>query len=105
MYKETINSVWNWLDTHSHWTRLRLLGNSRLAKATSIIPIVGSVLLFNYEFLEFITYTRVSDSPDGLVPFWRIHFLYYGSCFIAVATLIYAFFCPERVKKYEGMVE
>jgi hypothetical protein len=102
---EVRNRIWHWLDTHSHWTKLRILGNSRLAKVTSVIPIVGSVLLLNYEFLEFITYTNIQDGTGGSLPFWRIHLLYYGSCFIAVATLIYAIFCPERVKKYEGIVE
>src|SRR3954451_553657 len=87
-----------WLDYQSLWTRLRGLGNSKIAKATSLIPIAGSFLIVDYTFLEKIPFFNH-------LTFRSIHFLYYDSCSIAIATMLFALFCPARVKKYLGLVK
>lgn len=96
------------LDQASHWRNLRALGNSTLAKATSIIPLLGALLLYNYNVLHLLELFGRADRTcewGSCIPFWNTHLLYFGSCSIAVATIIYALRCPERVKKYESPVE
>jgi hypothetical protein len=88
------HQVWQWVETQFPWDKIRGLGNSPIAKITGLIPVLGSILVFNYSFLAFLTFTELTS-----IPLVRIHLIYYGACLIGVASVVYALFCPTRIKK------
>lgn len=87
----------------SAWTALRSIGNSTTAKLTIIIPFVGYLIIFNENLSK---YMQLSSELFGhhvgdpaTVP-WRLLAVYFGLSLIAIASLLFATFCPQEIKKY-----
>lgn len=91
-----------WLDHKSRWSVLRGLGNSPVARATTAVPLVGYLLLFNREIVEVLSLHVDFCQPATCGPSLRLLLLYLGCCSIAVGAALYSWKCPTLIKKYDS---
>jgi hypothetical protein len=91
------------LSYKSRWNNLRSIGNSPIARASIAVPILGYIIVFHRDLIE---YLKIHSSfCDGCAVSWRLHFLYFGSCFFAMGSILYGLVCPTLIKKYGGATE
>jgi hypothetical protein len=74
------------------WNSLRGIGNSPVARASIAVPILGYLILFHRDLIDYLK--MHAQFCDGCTVSWRLHFLYFGSCFFALGALVYGFYCP-----------
>jgi hypothetical protein len=91
------------IEYSARWNNLRDMGNSHVAKASIAVPILGYLILFQSDLIEFLK-MHVSVCKDCSVP-WRLHTFYFASCFIAAGAIMYAWRCPPLIKKYAGATD
>jgi hypothetical protein len=97
----------------SAWSSLSKLGNSPLAKATIVVPVLGYLLIMNEEFRDWFATghcvscpaAEVHEALDQPVPLiythvWRLIFIYFGLTLTGIATAIFGLFCPFSSRKY-----
>jgi predicted membrane channel-forming protein YqfA (hemolysin III family) len=71
------------------------------------MPAFGYILLLNANVHQYLT-VKYDDwllTHLHLPGVWRIWLLFYGSFFLAAATILYSFFCPEEIKRYTSSFE
>jgi hypothetical protein len=97
-----------WLDEKLAWTLFRTVSNSYAVKLTIFIPLIGYWIIFNDKLLEIITLSKKIIDPN-VVPDSNISInllcLYFGLCFIAIASFLYQVLCPRIIKKYGTPIE
>jgi hypothetical protein len=93
------------------WTTLRPVGNSWPARLTILLPLVGYFIIFNdalaHSHLANLIREFEGRTPDNLglsVP-PRVFQLYFGLCFIAAASALYAWWCPSIIKRHSSAGE
>jgi hypothetical protein len=88
------------------WHNLRSIGNSTLARMTIVIPVVGYLILFNEKLQDYLQIsTELLGHPQAGSGLPRLLAIYFGLCFVAVASTLFALFCPLQVKKYASAEE
>ena len=103
--KDKWNEFLVWLELHSRWSVLRSLGGSNLVKASVLMPAFGYMLLLNDNVHQYLTIKYDGVLLNYLPNVWRIWLLFYGSFLVALATLLYSYFCPPDVKRYGSPYE
>ena len=83
------------------WNQLRGIGNSAIAKSTIAIPILGYMLIFNDRVVSYLQIHTDFCQSSGCGVSWRLYFFYFGCCFIALGSAVYAVFCPALIKKHK----
>src|SRR5262245_24963766 len=79
------------------WDELHALGSSRLVQLTVVLPVVGYLILFSATLRDHLTlYVDMGSEPV----FWRLYLLYFGFCFLSIGALIFAWECPDEVKRH-----
>jgi hypothetical protein len=91
-----------WIVQESRWSRLRLLGNSAIAKATIAIPLLGYFILFNANLLDYLKLHPEFCTGRGCSVSWRLFFIYFGCFAIALGSTLYSWKCPALIKKYDS---
>lgn len=94
-----------WLEAHARWGQLRALGNSNLVRASVLMPVFGYMLLLNDNVHQYLTIKYDGRLLNYLPAIWRIWLLFYGSFFVAIGSILYSFFCPPEVKRYQSAFE
>jgi hypothetical protein len=61
------------LSEFAKWNSLRVIGNSTIGKAAIIVPVLGYLLLFNHEVVNFLK-LHSTLCNDCTIP-WRLNFL------------------------------
>jgi hypothetical protein len=89
-----------WPNYAARWNNLSRIGNTTIAKASILVPILGYLLLFQKDVIKFLQ-MHVDICATCEVS-WRLHFFYFGCCFFALASLFYGWKCPTLIKRYEG---
>jgi hypothetical protein len=69
------------------------------------MPAFGYMLLLNENVHQYLTVKYDGWLLTFLPNVWRIWFLFYGSFFLATATIVYSIFCPPEVKQYSSAFE
>jgi len=93
------------------WTTLRPVGNSSAARLTILLPLIGYFIVFNDGFshsqLAKLIVEIEGKKPDnlGLSVSPRLFQIYFGLCFVAVASALYAWACPVVVKRHSSAGE
>ena len=87
------------------WKALRGIGNSTFAKSTILMPVLGYFIIFNSYFVHYMQEHHDLCSVSQCDITWKFYFLYFGASSIGLASLAYAIFCPEIIKKYGGASE
>jgi hypothetical protein len=103
MNKSSASSLWPQpLHMRPRWNELREIGNSRIAKSSAAIPIVGYMLIFNDEVVRYLRIHTDFCQGTACGATWRLSYFYFGCCFIALGSALYAIFCPSLIKKYKN---
>lgn len=90
------------INTASTWSKLRLLGNSHIAQSTIAVPILGYLILFNANIIDYLRlHTDFCEGAACSVS-WRLYFIYFGCFFISIGASIFGLMCPSVTKKYGG---
>ncbi len=92
--------MWAWVEQRCHWGQLREIGSSNIVKASVLMPVFGYMLLLNDNVQQYLTVRYDGWLLKYLPSLWRVWLLFYGSFFVAIATILYAWRCPSEVKKY-----
>jgi len=92
--------IFEWLEKHSRWRQLKQLGSSNIVRASVLMPAFGYMLLLNENVHQYLTIKYDGWLLNYLPNVWRIWFLFYGSFFVALATILYSIYCPPEVKNY-----
>ena len=89
------------------WTSLRELGNSNAVKLTILMPIIGYLILLNEQALHYLELSHrifgieAQEGNTLAAPVsWRLLFLYFGLCLVAIASALHQLFCPTITKRY-----
>ena len=98
---KTPGGLWKWLEAQSRWSKLRVLGQSNMVRASVLMPVFGYLLLFNEKARQFLTIFYDANGVFRHFPsMWRVWMLYYGSFSLAIGSLLFAFLCPICIKQY-----
>ena len=87
---------------------MRSVGNSPATKATIFIPLVGYLILFNENLLHYVELSRelFGAHNSHAAPYAQVSLrllsVYFGLSLIAVASVIYAVWCPQQVKTFDS---
>ena len=81
------------------WNDLRRIGNSSIARASVAVPILGYLILFHSDLINYLK-LHSSFCQDCQVP-WRLHLLYFACCSFALGQVVYAWRCPQVIKSYQ----
>jgi hypothetical protein len=77
------------------WRHLRATGNSASVKVTTLMPLIGYLIVFNSHVVDVISLSRHLlgfEQQHGLSTY--LLSLYFGLCLVAVASM-----CPRVIKK------
>ena len=80
------------------WDILWQFGTSRLVRSTVAVPILGYLILFNAELIDY--WRTTFDVATDAVVHWRLYFLYFGFSSLAVGSLVFSVQCPDVVKEH-----
>jgi hypothetical protein len=95
-------AAFDWLELNSRWNRLKALGSSNLVRASVLMPAFGYMLLLNDQVHQYLTIKYDGWLLKYLPNVWRIWLLFYGSFFLAIATILYSAVCPRVIKLYSS---
>ena len=90
------------------WTTLRPVGNSIIVKLTVLVPAVGYLIMFNEKLVGYVDLIREISGVDdkgGLSVPPRLFQIYFGLCFVAIASAIYSLACPSIIKRYPSAID
>ena len=89
------------------WSFFRGIGNSSIARATIIVPVIGYLLILNSDFVSWVVHSDASTATSVrphvsllCTKAWRLVAIYYGLTCIGVATALFGFMCPFMHRKY-----
>jgi hypothetical protein len=83
------------------WRLLRSIGNSKAAKLTVLIPLIGYLILLNDNV---VAHLGLFGEAAGAT-LTRLLAVYCGLVFVAIASVIFAIYCPREVKRYASPEE
>jgi hypothetical protein len=87
------------------WRLLRSIGNSKAAKLTILIPLIGYLILLNDTVIKHLELSEeVFGAPSGAT-LTKLLIIYCGLVFVAVASTIFVARCPLEVKRYASSEE
>lgn len=97
------------------WSSIRRVGQSRLMAMTIVVPLVGSLLLFNQHLINLLTLSPAiigkwfdgigSDEASKMLTFSRLYYLYFGLSFLGMGSAMFAMLCPIDVKNNASVRE
>ncbi len=96
---------------------LRSLGQSRLLSLTVAVPFLGSLIIFNQQLVNLLSISPTvialwtgSIEPAALDELARtltmqyLYLIYFGLCFLGIASFLFTIFCPNEVKVYSSVL-
>lgn len=84
-----------------NWNALKSSANSNLAKYSIIVPLVGWLLLYNYNLELFLE--QILEREINITIGWRLHVFYIGVSMIASSAAIFSTVCPSEVSFYSDI--
>ncbi|MGY3441118.1 hypothetical protein [Bradyrhizobium sp. USDA 4473] len=87
------------------WRRLRSIGNSRAAKLTVLIPLVGYLILLNDDIVKHLELSQEVFGAAASETLTKLLAVYVGLVLVAIASVIFAACCPLEVKRYASAQE
>lgn len=88
------------------WDRLRIIGNSKLIKLTTIMPLVGYLIVFNQHVVTALHLDNsifANITNEFLIS--KLKLLYFGLFFTGMGSALFIIFCPAKIKQYSDAVE
>ncbi|MGH1477396.1 MAG: hypothetical protein ACRBM6_01480 [Geminicoccales bacterium] len=87
------------------WADIHSVGNSNLAKSTILMPIVGYMIVFNENLVEYFYLSEIFVWQDDKQLSYRLFLFYFGLSFIGMASLSFQYFCPKTIKLHPTIIE
>lgn len=91
------------------WSELGAIGRSPAVRLTILVPVLGYMLLLNYNFLEFMqlvsAQTWAPNISSGVTPPVKLIFTYLGLCSLGLASGIFVLMCPKGPKHSASEVD
>ncbi|MEO1593928.1 MAG: hypothetical protein AAFS02_01635 [Pseudomonadota bacterium] len=81
--------------TVSTWETLRVAGTTPFARAAVAVPVLGYFILFGESAN---TYFRLT--LDAELSLWRVYWLYFGFTVVALAQVLFNWYCPPEIKQH-----
>ncbi|MEM1371744.1 MAG: hypothetical protein AAGG72_05895 [Pseudomonadota bacterium] len=88
------------------WSKLAGFAKSKMVAGTVLIPLFGTILLFNDATVQFVSLDERVLRAMGLEPSEQLfslnmlYFTYFGLCSLGFGALVFNVFCPREVKNY-----
>ena len=90
------------------WYDLRGLGRSPISRMTILIPVFGSLILFNTAVNDLVSlsaeFLKGETNDAARIERWtflfNLYILYIGLMIFAVSTLVYNGFCPPIIREF-----
>jgi membrane protein implicated in regulation of membrane protease activity len=82
------------------WSLLRSVGNSRAVKLTVLIPLVGYLILLNDNIVAHLSLSKDVFGDAAGATLTRLLAIYVGLVLLAIASVVFAVWCPREVKRY-----
>lgn len=103
--KKVIRQIWASVSqmTPFPWSTLKGIANSKFARLTVIVPIVGWILVYNDTLIALLEKYLEEDFPEEIN--WRVYTFYVGLFFVSVSSILYATFCPRGINEHPTMVD
>jgi hypothetical protein len=97
---------WHHIPTPS-WDNLRIIGNSRIVKLTTIFPLVGYLIVFNEHVVSalHLEHSVLGGMTADQFLISRLRLLYFGLFFTGIGAAFFTLFCPPKIKQYADAVE
>jgi hypothetical protein len=89
----------------SSWRMLRTIGNSRAAKLTVLMPLVGYLILLNDRVISYLLLSKDIFGEAAETTLTKLLAVYCGLVFVAIASVIFGIWCPLEVKRYASSEE
>lgn len=90
-----------------NWTALGHIGNSKIARLTILMPVIGYLILFNSTLQEFFEVKLpLLDNENANFGFWRalydqnLYFLYFGLLTFGSGVAVYSITAPQQIKRH-----
>lgn len=85
------------------WSGLKKLTDSKLAKLSIIVPVIGWLLIYNDNFVQIWTQVwGMSAEPDLS---WKLYVFYIGLVFISISAVIFIALCPDTIKRHDQEID
>lgn len=87
------------------WSALKVIGSSYPAKASVLMPFVGYLIIFQEDFVRFVSRWSPFSDPfaeqSSVTPFGlNFYFLYFGLFIFGVGSFIFSIFCDPCIKRH-----
>lgn len=92
-----------------NWSTLSSIGNSKIARLTILMPIIGYLLIFNSQILGFLEVSLPGENelvPNNWLAYAyskNMKFLYFGLLVFGLGVALYNVFAPIQVKKHPSV--
>lgn len=86
------------------WSALSRLSDNPLMRATVLIPLLGTLLLFNERTVDFFSLSEEFALRLGITPGNRnfelstLYYTYFGLCCLGLGSIAFAVFCPSHIR-------
>lgn len=99
------------------WSTLRTLGQSKLLLMTALIPFLGTLILFNQQFVDFLLLSpsivghwigvtgSSAEEASRNMTLGRLQLTYFGLVFLGLGSFLFALSCPNELKRNDGISE
>jgi hypothetical protein len=95
-----MGNILSWLESRSRWSKLRQLSQSNLVRSSVLMPAFGYMLLLNEQVHSFLAIKYDAGwLLRCLLGLWRLWLLFYGSFFLAIASILFSLRCPSEIKR------
>lgn len=90
------------LSQQTKWSVLAKLGSAPAMRLTVLVPLIGTMLLFNSEVERFLQwpefFRRDVTRARDLIPYNNLYFTYFGLCFLGFGSIVFSFLCPREIR-------
>lgn len=88
------------------WSTLARVGRSHAVRLTVFAPLIGYIVLFNYQTIDIIILSDDFLDSIGVSVEYRdkysldsLYYTYFGLVFLGLGSILFAIFCPDVIKE------
>jgi hypothetical protein len=84
------------------WSVLAKVGSAPAMRLTALVPLIGTLLLFNSEIEQLLSWPAFFKqdfalSAEDYIPHHNLYFTYFGLCFLGFGSILFSLFCPREI--------
>lgn len=86
-----------WLSAKLRWSSLAKIGSTPAMRLTALVPLIGTLLVFNREIEQLIAWPEFFRQDFGAAPRGNLYFTYFGLCSLGFGSILFSVFCPREI--------